>query len=570
MRCPPPRARPSPAYANDTSASSTSPRSRAGTAPARPRAPAVPRWGCAAGRRCGRGRCCLLVAVEHLGQLLHRGEEHAQVQQERREHARRQVARGQAGRADAEHRGRGEIGQQGDAGEERGDVALGPQPGTPVGGAALAERGGAALLPHVGLRHPHAGHVLLQVGVDDADLLAGVGVGARRQPPEHDRRDDQQREHGQRDQRQLDVGEQQRHGDADDGEQADDRLGEAGLQERRQRVDVGGHPGHDAARQLALVVVEPEPLQVRVAAHAQEVEHALPRPRGRDRLQRDDQPARRHDRHAEQHGDHPHAGAGGGGSAFHRILLKLSGEALMGDASTASTRSRAPSSPRNHRVRGRAWRSPSSSAAATSSAAGGAPGHGPRDRRLRGHARDRDRRAHAAGRDRAARRGHAGAIGDPRCREVAEPYIRRRAIRHLEKGRVVIFGAGTGNPFFTTDTAAALRAMEIGADVILKATHGVRRHLRRRPAGRPVAQLHVALTHLDALERGLKVMDATAFALCRDNELRIIRVQPATRGNIPRVVAASPWDTIISSTPERRQIGRHDRTTSRQRRRAGG
>ena len=180
----------------------------------------------------------LLVAVEHLGQLLHRREEHAQVQQERREHARGQIARGQPGRADAEHRGRREVGQQGDAGEERGDVALGPQARTPVGGAALAERGGAVLLPHVGLRHPHAGHVLLHVGVDDADLLAGVGVGARRHPPEHDRRGDQQREHGQRHQRQLDVGEQQRHGDPDDREQADDRLREtrsAGTSTARRR-----------------------------------------------------------------------------------------------------------------------------------------------------------------------------------------------------------------------------------------------------------------------------------------------------------------------------------------------
>ena len=164
------------------------------------------------------------------------------------------------------------------------------------------------LLPHVGLRHPHAGHVLLQVGVDDADLLAGVGVGARGQPPEHDRGGDQQREHGQRHQRQLDVGGEQRHGDPDDGEQADDGLGQTGLQERRQRVDVGGHAGHDPAGQLALVVVEPQPLQVGVAAHAQEVEHALARPRRGHRLQRHDQPARRHDGHAEQRGDHEDAG----------------------------------------------------------------------------------------------------------------------------------------------------------------------------------------------------------------------------------------------------------------------
>ena len=166
------------------------------------------------------------------------------------------------------------------------DVALGPQPGAAVGEAAVAERRGAVPLAGERLRDPHAGDVLLHVGVDDRDPLARLGVGARRQHPEPERRRDQHRQHGERDQRQLRVGDQQRDRDPDDREQADDRLGEPGLQERRQRVDVRGHPRHDPARQLALVVVEPEPLQVGVAAHAQQVEQALAGPRGHHGLRR--------------------------------------------------------------------------------------------------------------------------------------------------------------------------------------------------------------------------------------------------------------------------------------------
>jgi uridylate kinase len=98
--------------------------------------------------------------------------------------------------------------------------------------------------------------------------------------------------------------------------------------------------------------------------------------------------------------------------------------------------------------------------------------------------------------------------------EVAEPYIRRRAIRHLEKGRVVIFAAGTGNPFFTTDTAAALRALEIGADAILMAKNGVDGVYDGDPRTDPQARFMPRLTHLDAIERGLKVMDTTALSLC--------------------------------------------------------
>jgi len=128
--------------------------------------------------------------------------------------------------------------------------------------------------------------------------------------------------------------------------------------------------------------------------------------------------------------------------------------------------------------------------------------------------------------------------------QVAEPYIRRRAIRHLEKGRVVIFGAGTGNPFFTTDTAAALRAMEIGAEILLKATKvdGV---YDKDPAKHGDARRYTTVTFTDALKQDLRVMDATAFALCRDNEMRIIVFDMTTRGNIHRVVCGEPVGTTI-------------------------
>ena len=101
--------------------------------------------------------------------------------------------------------------------------------------------------------------------------------------------------------------------------------------------------------------------------------------------------------------------------------------------------------------------------------------------------------------------------------EVAEPYIRRRAIRHLEKGRIVIFAAGTGNPFFTTDTAAALRALEIGAEAILMAKHGVAGVYDGDPRTDATASFLPELTHLEAIERGLRVMDTTALSLCMDN-----------------------------------------------------
>jgi uridylate kinase len=128
--------------------------------------------------------------------------------------------------------------------------------------------------------------------------------------------------------------------------------------------------------------------------------------------------------------------------------------------------------------------------------------------------------------------------------QLAEPYIRRRAIRHLEKGRVVIFGAGTGNPFFTTDTAAALRAVEIGAEVLLKATK-VAGVYDKDPKKHPDARRYLDVTFTDALQPSLGVMDATAIALCRDNEMGIVVFDMTTRGNIKRVVCGDPVGTKI-------------------------
>jgi uridylate kinase len=131
-------------------------------------------------------------------------------------------------------------------------------------------------------------------------------------------------------------------------------------------------------------------------------------------------------------------------------------------------------------------------------------------------------------------------------KEVAEPYIRRRAMRHLEKGRIVIFAAGTGNPFFTTDTAAALRALEIRAEAILMAKHGVEGVLDGDPREHPDAHLIPEITHLEAIERGLKVMDTTALSLCMDNKLPIY-VFALEPGNIRKVVSGERVGTLVST-----------------------
>ena len=130
-------------------------------------------------------------------------------------------------------------------------------------------------------------------------------------------------------------------------------------------------------------------------------------------------------------------------------------------------------------------------------------------------------------------------------RSVAEPFIRRRALRHLEKGRVVIFAAGTGNPYFTTDTAAALRAMEMKAEVILKATK-VDGIYSPDPVTNPTATKFNEISYLEVLERQLKVMDATAISLCMDNHLPIIVFNLRTPGNMKRAICGEPIGSTVS------------------------
>jgi uridylate kinase len=131
-------------------------------------------------------------------------------------------------------------------------------------------------------------------------------------------------------------------------------------------------------------------------------------------------------------------------------------------------------------------------------------------------------------------------------REVAEPFIRRRAIRHLEKGRVVVFAAGTGNPYFTTDTAAALRAMEMKADVILKATK-VDGIYSADPVFHPDATKYDHISYLEVLDQGLKVMDATAISLCMDNDLPIVVFNLRTPGNLKRAIMGEPIGSTVSA-----------------------
>src|SRR5215213_1720342 len=131
--------------------------------------------------------------------------------------------------------------------------------------------------------------------------------------------------------------------------------------------------------------------------------------------------------------------------------------------------------------------------------------------------------------------------------EVAEPYIRRRAMRHLEKKRVVIFAAGTGNPFFTTDTAAALRAVEIHADAILMAKNGVEGVYTADPREDPEAMLIPEITHMEALQRGLRVMDATALTLCMENRLPIHVFNMDDEQNIERIVSGERVGTLVSA-----------------------
>lgn len=130
-------------------------------------------------------------------------------------------------------------------------------------------------------------------------------------------------------------------------------------------------------------------------------------------------------------------------------------------------------------------------------------------------------------------------------KEVAEPYIRRRAMRHLEKGRVVIFAAGTGNPFFTTDTAAALRAIEMHAEIILMAKNGVEGVYTADPATDPDATFIPEITHMEAIEKRLRVMDSTALTLCMENRLPIVVFNMGDERNIDRIVCGDRVGTLV-------------------------
>ena len=239
---------------------------------------------------------------------------------------------------------------------------------------------------------------------------------------------------------------------------------------------------------------------------------------------------------------------GGGKPAFSRILLKLSGEALMG------SREYGVDADRIHGIARTVKRVHDRGVQVAIVVGGGNIYRG-----LEGAARGMDRATGdymgmlatvlnaLAVQEALERNGaHTRVLSAIDVREVAEPYIRRRAVRHLEKGRIVIFAAGTGNPYFTTDTAAALRALEIGAQAILMAKHGVDGVLDGDPRENPDAKLFSQLTHLEAIERGLKVMDTTALSLCLDNRLPIHVFRLAT-GNIAKVAAGEKIGTVIST-----------------------
>jgi len=142
---------------------------------------------------------------------------------------------------------------------------------------------------------------------------------------------------------------------------------------------------------------------------------------------------------------------------------------------------------------------------------------------------------------------HTRVMSAIEVQEVAEPYIRRRAMRHLEKGRVVIFAAGTGNPFFTTDTAAALRASEIHAEAILMAKNGVEGVLTADPREDPDAQLIDEITHMEALERRLRVMDLTALTLCMENGIPLYVFNMDDERNIDRIVCGERVGTLVKT-----------------------
>jgi uridylate kinase len=240
---------------------------------------------------------------------------------------------------------------------------------------------------------------------------------------------------------------------------------------------------------------------------------------------------------------------GGGPPAFRRVLLKLSGEALMGDLEYGADPDRIASI-------AAAVKSVNDRGVQVSIVVGG----GNIYRGLEGAAGGMDRATGdymgmlatvlnaLALQDALEKLGqHTRVQSAITIAEVAEPYLRRRAIRHLEKGRVVIFAAGTGNPFFTTDTAAALRALEVHAEAILMAKNRVEGVYDADPRTHPDAQFIPAITHREALERGLAVMDSTALALCMDNNLPIYVFNMDDETNIQRIVSGERVGTVVST-----------------------
>src|SRR5438067_9529711 len=235
--------------------------------------------------------------------------------------------------------------------------------------------------------------------------------------------------------------------------------------------------------------------------------------------------------------------------AFRRVLLKLSGEALMGPLEYGADRDRIEAIARQiKRVVDRGVQ--------VAVVVGG----GNIYRGLRGAAEGMDRATGdymgmlatvlnaLALQDALEKQGAVTRVQSAiEISEVAEPYIRRRAMRHLERGRVVIFAAGTGNPFFTTDTAAALRALEIHAEAILMAKNGVEGVYDADPRVDPEASFLPEISHRQAIERGLRVMDSTALSLCMDNDLPIYVFNMDDEVNIQRIVSGERVGTVVST-----------------------
>jgi uridylate kinase len=238
-----------------------------------------------------------------------------------------------------------------------------------------------------------------------------------------------------------------------------------------------------------------------------------------------------------------------GNPAFRRILLKLSGESLMGSLDYGADPERiAAIAEQIHRVAERGVE--------VAIVVGG----GNIYRGLKGAADGMDRATGdymgmlatvlnaLALQDALEKRGaHTRVQSAITISEVAEPYIRRRAMRHLEKGRIVIFAAGTGNPFFTTDTAAALRALEIHAEAILMAKNSVEGVYDADPRTTPDANFIPEITHHEAIERRLQVMDSTALSLCMDNQLPIYVFNVDDERNIDRIVSGERVGTVVST-----------------------